>query len=268
LFIASKLIYLELQKTACTHIASLLKKHVGGEKVGKHNWLTNYDTDKLIVGSVRNPWNWYVSLWAFGCGKKGGLYNRLTKRNLLLILKDLIRFRFKKAWVEISKPTKLWENYYETSEDQARFRSWLKLIFDEKRKIDLREGYSDSSLAEFAGFMTFRYSKLHMKHFYKKSISKKIGSYEELVEYDKANTLLGGVIYLENLEEDFIKVVEKAGYSLEKEIKENLLGKTERKQNVSKHHGASFYYDEETKKLVEENEKFIIEKYGYSFPEE
>lgn len=268
LFITSELIYLELQKTACTHIASLLRKHVGGEKIGKHNWLTDYKTEKMIVRSVRNPWNWYVSLWAFCCGKKGGLYTRLTKRSLSIILKDIVKLRFKNAWSEITKPTKLWESYYASSEDPILFKNWLKLLCDEKRIIDLREGYSDSSLTEFAGFMTFRYSKLHMKNFYKKKVSQQIRNLDELVEYDKVNNLLDGVIYLENLEEDFIKVVEKAGHSLDTKIKEELLKKIERKKNVSKHHGASFYYDDETKSHIKEREKFIIDKYDYSFPEE
>jgi len=247
LFITSKLIYLELQKTACTHIASLLKNTVGGEKIGKHNWLTEYKTEKKIVGSIRNPWTWYVSLWAFGCGRKGGLYTRLTKRNYILILKNILKLSFKNAWNEISKPTKLWRSCYESSDEPELFQKWFKLIFDKKRMIDLREGYSDSTVSNFAGFLTFRYSKLHMKNFYKKSISNQILTYEDLVEYDKENNLLDGVIYLENLEEDFIKIVEESGHSLSSELKEELLKKNQEKKNVSKHRGASFYYNEEIK---------------------
>jgi hypothetical protein len=268
LFITSKLIYLELQKTACTHIAILLKRHVGGEKEGKHNWLTNYETEKKIIGSIRNPWTWYVSLWAYGCMKKGGLYTRLTKRNFLIILKDIARFRFYNAWSELTKPTKLWRNFYESSENAENFRNWLKLMFEERRMPDLREGYSDSSISNFAGFLTFRYAKLHIKNFYKRSVNSNINDYSELVNFDETNNILDDVIYLENLEKDFIRVVEKAGHSLANEVKEELIKKTERKMNVSKHHGASFYYDEDTKNLIQEKERFIIEKYNYSFPED
>lgn len=266
LFITSKLIYLEMPKTACSHIALLLKRFVGGEKIGKHNWLTNYNTEKMIIGSIRNPWNWYLSLWAFGCEKKGGLYIRLTKRNFALILKDILKLRFANAWAEITKPIKLWQSYYETYEDAELFRSWLKLLFERKRMPDLREGYSNSSLSDFAGFMTYRYSKLHMKNFYKRQNSSKIKNYNELIEYDELNNLLDGVIYIENLEEDFIKNVTKAGHSLDKEIEAKILSKTEKKRNVSKHHEASYYYDKETMNLITEKENFIIEKYDYVFP--
>ena len=80
MFVNERLIYLQLQKTGCTHVAMLLDKLIGGEQVGKHNRLpARLESEgRLIVGSVRNPWDWYVSLWAFGCEQCGGLADRLT----------------------------------------------------------------------------------------------------------------------------------------------------------------------------------------------
>lgn len=34
----------------------------------------------VIIGTVRNPFAYYVSLWAYGCAKKGGLFQNLCKR--------------------------------------------------------------------------------------------------------------------------------------------------------------------------------------------
>ena len=52
MFISRKIIYLQLQKTACSHIAKLLLSCIGGKQVGKHNWLQEYDTNKHIIGSI------------------------------------------------------------------------------------------------------------------------------------------------------------------------------------------------------------------------
>ena len=267
MFITSKIIYLELQKTACTHIGALLKDYADGKKQGKHNWLKEYDTKKMIVGSIRNPWDWYVSLWAFGCGKKGGLYNRLTKRNYRVIAKNLLNFNIKLAWNELSKPTRKWKKYYETSDNPVLFRNWMKLVYKKNRKCDLGEEYAENAISKFAGFMTYRYCKLHTKNFYKNEVSSTIKNFEQLTEFEKKNYLLDEVIYQENVEEDFIRIVEKAGHKLDKKSKEEIFEMAEKKKNISKHRDASFYYDEDTKNLVYQQEKLIIEKFGYKFPE-
>ena len=67
MFEADRLLYIDLHKTGCSHIGRLLQETVGGRRLGKHNRPSAMPTDRMIIGSVRNPWDWYVSLWAFGC---------------------------------------------------------------------------------------------------------------------------------------------------------------------------------------------------------
>ena len=80
MFISDSLVFVELQKTGSDHIKSLLKKTVGGENDPK-----NHVPDEALlasgrpfVGSIRDPWAWYLSLWTVGCHQKGELYERLT----------------------------------------------------------------------------------------------------------------------------------------------------------------------------------------------
>ena len=87
MLITDELVYLELQKTGCSHTIKILSalNNKNCKIIGKHN---TYDSipkedqgnfeSKLKIGNIRNPWDWYVSLWAFGCQKKGGLYNLVT----------------------------------------------------------------------------------------------------------------------------------------------------------------------------------------------
>ena len=84
MFVTDKLVYLQLQKTGCTHIVRLITELVGGELVGrKHGRLEKGFAleGRKIVGSVRDPWSWYVSLWAFGCIQSGTVYASTTSRN-------------------------------------------------------------------------------------------------------------------------------------------------------------------------------------------
>ena len=85
MFVTDRLIYLQMRKTACTHIARVLAETVGGHEVGyKHSPLpVDFPVDgRLFVGSIRNPWDYYVSSWAYGIkNREGGLRKRLTTRH-------------------------------------------------------------------------------------------------------------------------------------------------------------------------------------------
>jgi len=268
MYIGKKLIYLQLQKTGCTHIADLLSKMIPGKQVGKHNWLKNYNTDKFIIGSIRNPLDWYVSLWAYGCSKKGALFNNLTNRkySMLSSFKEFIvsgNLFFTEFINEFIKSYNSWNETYEDYNDANNFRLWLKLMYNSERKIDLGEKYYSSSISNFAGFMTYRYCKLHMKDFFKKICFKDIKTYDELLKYDKNNNILDYVIRNESLGNDLIKALEFAGYNITDTIINLIMDSEKQKKNVSKHRDINFYYDSETKKLVLKREKFIIEKYNY-----
>ena len=88
MFITKDLCYLEMYKTGSQHIVKLLEKSVPeGKRIGNHNRPNDevYKSNIYFLGSIRNPWDWYVSLWNFGCEKRGSLYNRLTSKKIYLV---------------------------------------------------------------------------------------------------------------------------------------------------------------------------------------
>ena len=75
MLITDKLVYLELHKTGCTFTRLVLAELFSDSCriVGKHNLVETIPQDvlgdfetKTKIGNIRNPWDWYVSLWAFG----------------------------------------------------------------------------------------------------------------------------------------------------------------------------------------------------------
>ena len=283
MFSNDKLIYLQLQKTGCSHIAYLLSKYIGGygqnDELFKHTWLQYYGGSRFILGSIRNPWDWYVSLWAYGCKKKGAIYFCTVYRFVMFLFIFVTKFQniiglkgpgrnyneiFTHFKNEFNKPIKEWAAVYKNIKDPECFRRWLKLIFNQDRKLDIRGGYSECSISNFAGLLTFRYCRMYQKHFFRKKNYKGIKNVKELKEFDKENNIIDIIIKNENLEEDLIDAIKKIGYNLDDKTIKSI--KNERKTNVSKHLDSSFYYDEETINLVAEKEKFIIDKYGYKPP--
>ena len=259
MYIGDKIVYLELHKTGCSHVKKILDMAPSchGMSYGKHNTIydvpkkilgENFET-KLKAGNVRNPWDWYVSLWAFGAMGKGMLHGRVTSN----FLKKL-----KKPWIFFI-PSKQWEEVYADASNPELFRRWLKMVVSQDRKKDIGEGYGKSKISSFIGLMTYRYLTLYTYDF--QAAKKTLSDYNELLTFDKEKNMLDKVIKNESREIDLKEVMLKIGVPLP-EI-EGLLntGKT----NASKRSQYQQYYDEETRALVADKERFLIEKYNYQY---
>ncbi|RMF24137.1 MAG: hypothetical protein D6756_07500 [Cyanobacteria bacterium J083] len=269
MIVTEHLIFLQLMKTGSSHIAILLQNLISGERIAKHNRLpADFPVEgKYIVGSVRNPWDWYVSLWAFGCAGKGNLSQRVRVRKLQghSIKSNPSRGIFS-AFNEILKPVSVWQRVYADHTDPQLFREWLHLVLNPIRKYDLGQGYGFSPISSFVGFLTYSYLRLFTRDISLLYSRKYLTNLEQVRQFDQQNNLLQGVIRNEFLEDDLIRVLDEAGYKLSNHQRE--LIKSSGKSNASvRDIELGYYYDRETVELVAKKEEFIINKYGYKPPE-
>ena len=263
MLIGDKFVYFDLQKTGSSHILKVLSTlpSIKSSIYGKHslyntipeNRLLDFNT-KIKVGSIRNPWDWYVSIWAFGCLGKGNLYRILTKRPKLSTYNGMKEFLFH------SSDRIEWKRLYKNSFDKNLFRQWLKYILVEK-KSTVGEGFGESVISDFAGFLTYRYLKLFTYDFSNKS--EDILDYKKLIEFDKKNNFIDIILKTETIDKLLINNAPKMGIHV-KEIKD-VLDQFSNKTNKSIRKTYRYYYDDETMELVKEKEKFIIEKYNYKY---
>lgn len=68
---------------------------------------------------------------------------------------------------------------------------------------------------------------------------------------------------MENLRVDFLNFLERIAVSVPQTMKSFI--ETSEKQNSSSHGHYRNYYDDDLRKLVEENDRLLVEKFGYSF---
>lgn len=269
MFITDKLIYIQMQKTGCTHIAFLLSKLFEGKQVGKHNAASEdqINTDVYFLSSIRNPWDWYLSLWTFGVLGKGTLMHRLTKRNyrraLKLTLSNPLE-NYSALFHEVTKDISFWQDLYDESENVESFRKWLKLIHTPSNVHWLREDYGNSVIAGFCGFMSYRYLYLCCSNPNGLKNKKIISNYTDLVQFEKKNCYINFFIRQESLEDNFCEAVEKIR-PLTQEEKDEIFGA--KKTNASKRPLAvSDYYDQESIDLVYNRDRLLIEKFNYMPP--
>ena len=279
MLVSDDVLFLELHKTATTHIGSLIQSTLGGEQVSKHNRPSRADLDsgKTIVGSVRNPWDWYVSLWSYGCSHRGRIYHSLTDANRLrslalstnenretgLGLSWQLGALRSSAMHELRKPTYTWRELFSDVEDVALFRRWLRLIFD-KGRVDLPEAYPQSRIGAYTGFMTYRYLRLFSRDVRPLYTKDGPGGLADLQAMDRYNSAVDLFIRAECLETDFLAMLEAIGMPASAETRARVIDAT--RTNTSKHRPTWEYYDDYTRDLVLEGDRLIVDKHGYQPP--
>lgn len=270
MFKCDELIYIQMQKTGCTHIAALLSGLFDGRMIGKHNAATpaQIATTPYFISSIRNPWDWYVSLWTYGLQGKGALMHRLTRRRLREPLAALFSDPLGGAGAladELSKDTGKWRGAYARDQDGESFRSWLRMIHEPGNRNLLGEGYGSTGIAGFCGFMTYRYLYLCCRN---AALLKKRGAVTDpdaLAAFERENCYIDFFIKQESLEQNFCEAVEKVR-PLTPEERQRILNSP--KTNTSRRKlTTADYYDRETIDLVRNRDRLLIEKFGYQPPQ-
>ncbi len=266
MYVAKQIVYLQMQKTGSTHVTTTLKKYCGGRSQGKHEQLTNYEKfkDRTIVSSVRNPWDWYVSLWAYGCSGRGGLRKYLMRVPFSEI-EHAAKYRSVGATSRAvarmvtnygRRPD--WKNLYSDAANEKNFRAWLRLVLGPEGQNISKEGYSASAIKSAVGFMTYRFLSLstHFEQWQTKGQAAR--NYEEVLDFAADNTIAQQVLKMESLDADLHILLRSVGY----EVTQEDLAALE-KTNTSNHRKYDDYYDDETHELVARRDRFIVEKFGY-----
>lgn len=270
MFVSDRIAFIELHKTGCTHIRQLLRELVGGEFVGKHNQAGPelFGGDRLLLGSIRNPWDWYISLWAYGCDGKGFIYRSTTPDRLrlrdhgwrqhpLLAMRKLLSQRPSPRAAE-------WQRTYRDVRDAGAFRQWLRMIHDPAYQEDIGEGYADAPVSRVAGLMSYRYLLLFTCRSEREPLEG-IGSYAQLVEHERSRCFIDRFIRNEHLEADLFGALEHSGLAVPESKQAEILSRP-RTNRSSRQHGADHYYDADTAALVADSEKLIVDKFGYPAP--
>lgn len=283
MLVGEKVIYLQLQKTGSTRITDLIQATVGAEERHKHDRLRKEDladpaiAARRILGSIRNPWSYYVSLWSYGSRRAGGIYERTTASSRLDQPKDQRGVLHKKTIPleqrdkQGQRRVKRWTKAYGDPDDRRAFRRWIRYLNDPEYLGDVGEGYGKSSISRHSGLLTYRYFVLFTlgvvpgeEHV--GGHNPTLDTYDRLTAYADEHLLCQDMIRMEHLADELEASLVKAGYDLTDEQRATIHGEAEgRSENRTKHHPAAWYYDRATRDLVARRDRFVIERHGYEF---
>lgn len=273
MYVSDRIVFVELQKTGCTHIRNLLKELLGGRFIERHIQADPalFTEGRSFFGSVRDPWPWYMSLWAYGCDGKGDIYDNVTTPGIRLrkrgwrmhpfsLMVDVMQSR-------INRHAKEWRRTMHDVNDAGAFRAWLHMVHDETYWGDVGEGYWRFPMNRFAGLMTYRYLKLFACRKGETDKMQAITTPEQLAAFEREHCFIDHVIRNERLEADLLAALEDVGIAVPPATAAAWQNRP-RTNTSSKKHGPGYYYDAASEKLVGDREKMIIEKFGYRAPSE
>lgn len=271
MFKCDEMIYIQLQKTASNHIVKLLQHLFDGQTVGKHDFATaeQIDHTPYIVSSIRNPWDWYLSLWSFGVKNRGAIRRRATQRHWKDWLADIRHnpSNFYHSSINFCrKDVKQWKEVYHSTDNVAAFRGWLQLVHDPNNAHILGEGYgnNDNGISQRIGFMTYRYLRLCSRlDEWKGQTDFTATDIRSLKDLDKNHCYIHFFIRQENLVKTFIQGIEKIRPL--SEMEKSLVQRAEKSNVSARQFPLAEYYDQPSIDLVMKRDQLLIEKFNYSF---
>jgi hypothetical protein len=249
-------IYLDVYKTGSTHIQYLLKqialepeirrnRHAPVTKVRPLTWKGG----KLVFATVRNPWDWYVSMWAYGHTRENPLYNHI---------RGAVSKKELNALYDMSQPT-------------VSFPLWLRSIHDPAFLAKVLKGHRlpVSGLGEFMGFYTYRflrvtlpYPELLLRWPFVRSLDSAIALHRRLAMYDV-------LMKSETLDAEFadfvVKYRERCGFREGAVDLVNAQAEEHRNTSVRTLDSYRDYYTDELRDLVARRDRLFTALFDYRF---
>tara|TARA_B100000401_G_C52697271_1_gene667314 strand:- start:28 stop:822 length:795 start_codon:yes stop_codon:yes gene_type:complete len=264
MFISNKVCFLELEKTGISSIKKYLKHHISDGVITRpHDYVTEDILQQkiLFLGSIRNPLDWYISRWSYGCMMKNddslfkNFVNKRLNLNRINAIEGQLSNKIKYLKNQIFKKNKYIENLYSDPFNKNNFRLWLKELLTMGKKSSLAEHYFFTSLNKNFGYMTYRYLIMFTNPKHRREIYFKLNNLNDIKEFDKRYVFINNFVKIENLKDDLKKVIDKLNINEKVDIETVNPSKRNRELN--------YYYDNETINIVKNYDKFLFEKFNY-----
>jgi hypothetical protein len=226
--------FIHLHKTGGQTISELLLNHIPGSKeIGYHLPVTHLPLQAKslpVLGVIRNPWDWYVSWYAFNNlrGVKNPLFNIVSRgkqAGFNETIENLLRYP------EINAQNEIFKNSH-------------RALLPENFENDGGAGFTKDCVDFF---------RSNEKGYYSLLVERMFGEGSETVNVLRFERLAAELKSMMNLLE-----VREAGEFLA------ALDQQPRKNSSARGHYAH-YYDDELRDLVAEKEESIIQRFCYEF---
>ncbi|HEY0190457.1 MAG TPA: hypothetical protein VGC42_04995 [Kofleriaceae bacterium] len=226
-----KLVFLHLERTGGNFFSEFLSLFIPGTELGYHaprSRLPARHAHLPVIGFIRNPWDWYVSFY----------YHKRFRLDLLRQDPALEHLDFASATRAL----------LQLGSDRSPYRE-VKQGFVNLCPVDPPEesmGVTKAELEAFTdpgiGFYTWMVRRMFSREGSLDDV--RFGRFEQLVD-------------------EIARLLAERGYDLTQDMSAKL--RALENPNPTSHAHYSSYYDDELAALVARQDRFIIERFGYTF---
>ena len=235
MIVTKQFVFIHMHKTGGQSLNAIIKDCIADHQdMGYHyprHDVPPESADLPVVGFVRNPWDWYVSWYAF---------NRRPKvHNLLFnVISDGGTATFKATVTNLIQLAS-------DRPESTQHRDDLIRMLPDTLEGNQAAGLAKDSIRELANAETGYYSWLFERM---------------LGDTNDGRTFVGR---FENLQDDFLAIMKQLAVTETDTLRTEFDKRAHR--NVSRHSHYSHYYDDELHDLVASNERSVIDTFNYEF---
>lgn len=158
------------------------------------------------------------------------------------------------------KDDEAWQEVYADSDNPALFQQWLRMVYSPEYVGKMGNGYNTFCLNETVGLMTWRYARLYTENVGTRHCPD-FFDYDQFRFYLDHYCLVDMWLQLENLAFTLWNALKVAGYEVNYAA---LVAPCEKRSNQSEHRPYRDYHTPETIALIEQKERYIMERFEYS----
>ncbi len=240
MIVTNHFVYIHVSRSAGTFLNKLILQHIPGARMLQyHGHLTDLPaeySDLPVIGFVRNPWDWYVSMY-YDHRRKPQFVFRVLSENGTLGFEETVS-RFLTLGENSDQSQMLRQRLIDRAPDVINKQTPPALRNPGLRSAHFRNYCQDQGYYSWLFQFMFESVRTHQIH---------IGRFE-------------------NLREEALRLFEETGTPITNNISSYL--KSGRKLNVSPR--PNYFvgaYPPDLEKLAAEKEKYLIDRFGYEFSE-
>ena len=238
MIVTDKFVFIHMHKTGGQSLSHIIHDCIPGAKpIGYHypcSMLPDEYSQLPVVGMVRNPWDWYVSWYAFNTRPE-------INNPLFFIVSDGFQADFRRTIKNLV-------NLCSDSPESQNYRNALIDIMPETLEGNAGVGLTQDTIRDMAsqelGYYSWQFQRMHG---------------------DIENEALH-IGRFENLQPEFISIMK----DLKVEEVDAMQAKFDSspRMNASRHSHYSRYLDDELRELIAQKESLVIEKFDYEFEQD
>ena len=254
----------EMPKTGTTFLRNYFAQYKNIERTIHHETINQNKRYNLLnfknrIGIIRNPYEWYLSVWKWSCKKKRGspFYSDLVSIRLKLKRLILNRRLYQYIFSQITKDRKNLKKLFEDVNSKKNFNKFLDIMLNYKNRQIIGSSYSFVPFKNL-GYMTYIFFSQNVLRKNYNTLYNSKYSLEEVLNYNNSKLYTNIFFKTENLNYNLATFLKTNNI----EIKSfNILDNNTTSKILKRNFKNFFSYKNIL--LIEKKEHYIFKKFKY-----